>query len=579
MSAARVTVLPSKYRTLIADSPDTLLHVFCERDSPICVCVCMCRDTCVSYTTSLLYNTCRVCQSGSLIPYPHVQKGRIFFCSLGTRLGQGAWGPGRDDRDMAGNDMGVGCTCTNVHIQQQAIRFWQFCVMSATTATKHTSAAKEGTDPPTPHPKPPAPTPEPPAPPTPVLEEDEVKQMRDLGLGRGVDGTNQTPWLSKSSFQVRDVAITSIMGTDEGGSLQSYVKDVSSVRSRQSTLTASIQIPKAPVTIGVDGEYSRSYNTSKKSIGQKVMNRTVSFKAVFDDLSTDHTQSKTPPGKAEGEGAVSTHYSFEERLCKWILDEVRGDPKPPTKAAEIQPVPEATPKPPPQPTPQPQPPPQPKPQPEPTPQPQPQPTPQPSTSPVEELAAFLKTATAEELKAIDEQCSKFVEHFRNTHYVSAIELGAARYQVLEDDEYYGKLGGGAKLQVDKFGSGNFTASTSWKKAVKNSSLSTIGLMTQQGTRWVVARNDEAVIGVKIQPISNLVRLPQLKTSLQTALVNYMKQQQDDRGTLITTSTNIHTCNVFVYIATCSYLVMTTSVLIAQPHVRHGEDMEKQSKNV
>ena len=327
----------------------------------------------------------------------------------------------------------------------------------------------------------------------------DVIDLQLLGLGRGVDGTDPTPWLNKSMFQVRGVTDDTIMETDEGGSLQTYVREVSSVHSQQSTLSASIDMPKAPVTIGVDAEYSRNYTTSRKAVGKKLHNRTVSFKADFGDLRTDHTQSKTPPGKAEGEGAVPTP-SFEERLCKWILDEVRGDPKPPTEAAEIQPA-----------------------------------------SPVEELAAFLKTATTEELKAIDEQCSRFVYHFRITHYVSAIELGAAKYDILEEQEFFEKLGAGVNVQTEKIGDVDFTTAVSLKKTLKDTKWSSIGTMKQTKNAWVVERKDEAVIGVKIQPINNLVRLPQLKKSLEEALKKYMKEREGDKGKVtVISSTNTFT---------------------------------------
>ena len=61
----------------------------------------------------------------------------------------------------------------------------------------------------------------------PVLTEKEMGRMIDMGLGRGVDATDPSPWVSKSSFQVRRVTFDSVIGTEEGGALQSYEREIS----------------------------------------------------------------------------------------------------------------------------------------------------------------------------------------------------------------------------------------------------------------------------------------------------------------------------------------------------------------
>ena len=62
---------------------------------------------------------------------------------------------------------------------------------------------------------------------SPVLTEKEIGRMIDMGLGRGVDATDASPWISKSSFQIRRVTSDSVIGTEEGGALQSYVREIS----------------------------------------------------------------------------------------------------------------------------------------------------------------------------------------------------------------------------------------------------------------------------------------------------------------------------------------------------------------
>ena len=82
-----------------------------------------------------------------------------------------------------------------------------------------------------------------------VVSPGEIGRIVDLGLGRGVDITKKSPWLDKSSFQVRPVDVDNIIGTEEGGSLQNYEHEVVSIQEQQGELKASIAIPQSPVTI------------------------------------------------------------------------------------------------------------------------------------------------------------------------------------------------------------------------------------------------------------------------------------------------------------------------------------------
>ena len=61
------------------------------------------------------------------------------------------------------------------------------------------------------------------------IDEKNIQRIIDLGLGRGVDATDPTPWRNKTSFQVRTVTTDNIIGTEEGGCVQSYEKEVTSL--------------------------------------------------------------------------------------------------------------------------------------------------------------------------------------------------------------------------------------------------------------------------------------------------------------------------------------------------------------
>ncbi len=380
----------------------------------------------------------------------------------------------------------------------------------------------------------------------PVLLDTERKLMRELGLGRGVDGTNPTPWLKRTAFQVRRVTDTPnrIVGTDEGGTLQKYVREVTNVRSQQSTLKASIDVPKAPIIIGVDAEYSRTFTKSRKSVGIRIHNRTVSFASDFDEASDWMFRDSRPPPtkdqkdkhgiKPKGGGDVPAMdadeltLSFEERMCQWILEHQEGyekkvhkepDKVPEGKAEEgggggggggeggggegggggddddgakgssekrLSPI-------------------------------------------VKEFTQYFMNHSEEAFRSdVDDHCKRFVEHFRITHYVSAIQLGAVKYDVLEEEEYNQKFGSATHVAVEKVGELDFSTNLKWKRTVKDETLSKIGIMSDDPVR--VRRADEAVIGAEIKPLSRLIHHPLLCRSLQRVLKDYMDKVQDDRGT-------------------------------------------------
>ena len=84
---------------------------------------------------------------------------------------------------------------------------------------------------------------------------------------------------------------------------QGFVNEVESTRHFQTSLSASVPANQL-VSLGIDSELSRSYSVSQKSVGRKIITRTISFRANFDR-----------PSK-EGE-----EDNFERRLSNWIMRE------------------------------------------------------------------------------------------------------------------------------------------------------------------------------------------------------------------------------------------------------------------
>ena len=180
------------------------------------------------------------------------------------------------------------------------------------------------------------------------------------GLGRGVDITKPTPWLEKTSFQVRKVRSADLIETDEGGLLKAYSDVLSNSTTIHSQVRSGVKAPDIPLSIGVDAEYSHTECSSKHVVGLKVKNRTISFRVDFDDVpeswvstveeAREQMKKKVPSKEqAQSSNTVSSptltlapdkmfteceEVPFETRLCKWfrnclILRGVRLTDSPP----------------------------------------------------------------------------------------------------------------------------------------------------------------------------------------------------------------------------------------------------------
>jgi len=344
-----------------------------------------------------------------------------------------------------------------------------------------------------------------------VLTAEEIGRMVDLGLGRGIDATNPTPWLMKSSFQVRNCTIENTIGTEEGGSLQSYEREVSSVHSHQTNLKTSVTNPQAPLHIGLDAEQSRSFSTTRKVVGKKVINRTISFRTDFVDLPTIRT---VDPNEAklssvenltrgiyrESKSAadIQNSFTFEERLCKWIIEGIlqRQSLQELQLKREGKTLPlRRTP---------------------------------PGVNPVTDLASFFHKSTSDERREIVKDCSAFVHTFHITHYVSAIQLGAAQYRVFSETEYYSRIGATGTLGIEAFANSALSENMSHKTTKKASDVRQIGVIGSNG-RVERGSYDEAVVGIQIQPISSLLQLRYLELAMRRALLTYIGAQGDTSG--------------------------------------------------
>ena len=340
------------------------------------------------------------------------------------------------------------------------------------------------------------------------ITNEELSRISELGLGRGVDATDPSPWSRKSSFQVRYVTLDRIITTNEGGALQTYEREITSLTTVQTTLKASISAPtQAPIDLHLEGECSRSISSTRKAIGKQVINRTISFKADFNEVPQDVPKDSqdTNTGSVSRDlytRANSTlpvaHFTFEQRLAEWIMDRVVqrreseidsahntqiGNDIDTTQLLKIKCV-----------------------------------------EPITDLANFLKTASKMERESIFDDCISFIRHFRITHYISAIQLGASQYRVLSENEYYRKISTGGTFGYDAVAKLLSSAAYTKKTTFKASDTQQVGEIINDKVKR--GSDEEAVVGIKIQPIHSLVKLRYLHLALQQALEVYVEEQKD-----------------------------------------------------
>ena len=428
----------------------------------------------------------------------------------------------------------------------------------------------------------------------------DIQRIIDLGLGRGIDATSPTPWKNKSSYQVRPVSFDNIIGTEEGGCVQSYEREVTSISETRGRASASITDPKTAITIGVEAEYAQSSSNRYKVVGTKVLNRSISFK--------DHCVDSEVQPHLESD-------SFETKLCKWIvrkacptefsdqmLSKIEDEKSfvqteiadleakllehryamdvtatqintickvynevqerlevlvTDRSSLKLQKVEED------------------------------------STLKDDEITALRLRETELKERALDlrkkveefalslselerkdsislacaktklkflakkeekkqilgssthmfnwlsvrdqkqmiEYCMKFITQFRITHYVSSIQLGASGYEVLTQSKLSRKLGIGSNIGVEKIASGSVSTTHSKSHSHKASNVRRIGVIELNNGIPTVKRgsHQEAVVGIQVKPISDLVTMRELRTPLKKALLKYLKNEGVEVG--------------------------------------------------
>jgi hypothetical protein len=374
-----------------------------------------------------------------------------------------------------------------------------------------------------------------------------VQRFTDLGLGRGIDATRNKPWIDKPSVQIRPLVFNRLIGTEEGGSVVAYESDVSSVQTLQLSMKQSVTAPTSvPVKIGLDGESSRSVSTSRRVVGRRVLNRTISFKEEFDEVPyvrTPLADREIMPANSDDldgkerlpEPEEHRDLTFEEKLINWILYHIIHDPDPRRKKLEqfegkdlhsrweeLKKV----------------------------------------MSAVDAFEKWFETFPAKgETRGgltyntlvhwLFELCLSFINYFSVTHYVSAIKLGAIEYSVMSEEQYLTAVSQAGTFGLDSIVSFVFKAAASVKKTNKHSQLRRVGLIKNpEGGEYYVPRGTyaEAVIGCEVKPIHNLIKHTQLRRILQLAVSKFIDRQRDSSvGPFLIVSDSLNCESVYFFV--------------------------------
>ena len=337
-----------------------------------------------------------------------------------------------------------------------------------------------------------------------VVDPVDIPLYHELGLGRGVNVTDPDMWKNKTPYLVREAAHpcsedSNIIGTQHCGILERYKKEVSTFEMTKQEVWLSMQDScSSKVKIGMDEQTSRSISSTKLIEGDKIENRTISFRSHFDDLQLyddiEHGATLDVPDYflQESDGC-----QFEEDLAKWFLKRIQDHEQEPYISETKSDAEEYD----------------------------------STNSAIKTLANKLKELNAQEgpmnnmYETTRKNCEKFIEYMGITHYVSAIKLGACNYRTITSRSEQQQLGVKTSMAAHSLAKGGLSGFLKKKFSSLTEEEQMIGIIDKENKR--VAR--QAVIGFEIQPLYKLVRIQYIQVLLRIAIRNYIQSKEFKTG--------------------------------------------------
>ena len=334
-----------------------------------------------------------------------------------------------------------------------------------------------------------------------VVFKDEIPRYHELGLGRGVDVTNADMWKSKTPYLVRVACEGNIIGTQECEILERYKKEVSTFENQRQKLWLSLDNPVgSQVKIGMDEQFSRHSSSTKLIEGTKIETRTISFRFHFDDVPLYESTDQAVIGAPDCFLHKSDNNEFENDLALWFLKriedhETKKSSSEDSKAEEtlLNRASEENKK-----------------------------ADVMEKSPIEKLEDMLKGNKELRLKNIKRDCTAFLNHLGITHYVSAIKLGACKYNVVSSRVEETLLGASTTMASGPLLKGGLSGFLEKGFSFKGEESQEIGRINSGEV------TTEAVIGYEVQPIYKLVRIQFIQMCLRRAIKVYIKSKDNSK---------------------------------------------------
>lgn len=173
-------------------------------------------------------------------------------------------------------------------------------------------------------------------------------------------------------------------------------------------------------------------------------------------------------------------------------------------------------------------------------------------------------------RLIRKKCGEFVDHFSITHYVSSLELGASKYRVMSEDDFQLQVGTKGSVGVEQMASVAVEQKVGFRRRNQSKEVTQIGRFNEGGKEVRRGSLDEAVVGVKFQPISALVKTRIVRKTLQNAIKCYIDNQEHSKCGPFLISCRDET--LFLKVTDDFQVVGTTSIEDSSPfYISSNED--------
>ena len=323
----------------------------------------------------------------------------------------------------------------------------------------------------------------------------------ELGLERGVDITDPTPWNHKTICQVRTVTGENTIKTEEGGGEQSFEREVRNASETRGNFNALISDPSAALSFGVEGEYSHSTSSLYRVVGTQVLNSTITFKPdgpdgdnpLGDGSGAADGGSRAGGGSGAGGGSRAGGGSgaADGRSRAGGGSRAGGDSGAGGESGAGG-VSEST---------------------------------DDKGSDGDSGCDTFKKLFSGKLHDPD-KCFERISQIKITHYIWSIRLGASEYEVRTESRKNRWFGVGGSVGVKNSAAGGVFAGHSNSSLEKCTEVQKVGIIERKDGIVTVKRccNFEAVVGIKVKPISDLFTEPEDKI-MKEALEKYINKKR------------------------------------------------------